>query len=131
MSNTDLAAEAVRHPLLTDVAPAVTGKWLSYAKSAKIGVKHRFGPRRRSRTNPQRVVAESARRRWAAQGPVWAVPEESVDEGGGSVSVTVTVSGGDVTVSGGVVTVTVVGAKMVAPLSVRPEAAPGAGSIAA
>jgi hypothetical protein len=33
------------------------------------------------------------------------VPEESVDEGGGAVSVTVTVSGGDVTVSGGVVTV--------------------------
>ena len=44
-------------------------------------------------------------RPWAAQGPVWAVPEESVDEGGGSVSVTVTVSGGVVTVSGGVVTV--------------------------
>lgn len=41
----------------------------------------------------------------ASQGPVWVVPEESVDEGGGSVSVTVTVTGGDVTVSGGVVTV--------------------------
>jgi hypothetical protein len=34
------------------------------------------------------------------------VPEESVDVGGGSVSVTVTVSGGAVTVSGGAVTVT-------------------------
>jgi hypothetical protein len=40
----------------------------------------------------------------AGQGPVWAVPEESLDEGGGSVTVTVTVSGGAVTVSGGVVT---------------------------
>lgn len=44
----------------------------------------------------------------AGQGPVWAVPEESVDDGG-AVSVTVTVTV-DVTVSvdvtGGVVTVT-------------------------
>jgi hypothetical protein len=38
------------------------------------------------------------------------VPEESVDEGGGAVSVTVTVTGGAVTVSGGVVTVTGTGA---------------------
>jgi hypothetical protein len=57
------------------------------------------------------------------------VPEESVDEGGGSVSVTVTVSGGDVTVSGGVVTVTVVGIKKVVALLVRPVSAAGAGSI--
>ena len=106
MSNTDLGSGAVRHPSLTDVTPAVTGTWPSQAKASKIGVKHRFGPRRWSRWNPQQVVAESARRPRAGQGPVSEVPEESVDEGGGSVTVTVTVSGGEVTVSGGVVTVT-------------------------
>ena len=56
--------------------------------------------------SPRDVCHKAATRRCgigtrprAAQGPVWAGPEESVYEGGGSVTVTVTVSGGDVTVS--------------------------------
>src|SRR6478609_5576007 len=66
----------------------------------------------------------------AGQGPVWAVPEESVDDGGGAVSVTVTVTvdagAVSVTVRG---SVTVVGMKKVAALLVRPVSAAGADSI--
>ena len=130
MSNTDLAAAAFRHPFLTGVTPAVTWRLAQLSEKPNYWSQTPLRPSTKVAGKPVTGRCRIGARPRAGQGPVWAVPEESVDEGGGSVTVTVTVSGGAVTVSGGVVTVTGAGTYTVEALLVTPVSPAGAGSIA-